>query len=99
MGTKWPRNNKDEERVIKDFNTAATWGKQNNRPINLGEFGSYKKADMESRARYAKFVADTAARYGMSMLYWDFCAEFALYDRDTKSWNKPLLDAIIPQKQ
>jgi hypothetical protein len=33
----------------------------------------------------------------MSLLYWEFCAqEFGLYDRDAKTWRKPLLDAVIP---
>ena len=99
MGTKWPRRDADKEKVIKDFNSAARWGKENNRPINLGEFGTYKKADMESRIRWTKFVADAAAERGMSLMYWEFCAqEFGLYDQQAKSWRKPLLEAIIPPK-
>ena len=67
--------------------------------MNLGEFGSYEKADMESRARWTKFVADTALKRGMSFHYWEFCAnEFGLYDQQTKSFRKPLLDAVIPPK-
>ena len=99
IGTKWTGTDAEKKVVTDFFDAAAAWGKQNNRPINLGEFGTYKKIDTENRARWTKFVADTAAQHGMSLLCWDFCAEFALYDRDTKSWNKPLLDAIIPPKQ
>ena len=99
MGTKWTGSDAEKKEITDAFDVAAAWGKENNRPINLGEFGSYRKADMESRARWTKFIADTAAERGMSLLYWDFCAEFALYDRQTKSWNKGLLDAVIPQKQ
>jgi len=99
MGTKWTGTDAEKKEITDAFDIALAWGKENNRPINLGEFGSYKKADMESRARWAKFIADTAAERGMSLLCWDFCAEFGLYDRDIKSWRKPLLEAIIPPKQ
>jgi endoglucanase len=55
---------------------------------------------MESRVRWTKFIADTAAERGMSLMYWEFCAqEFGLYDRYAKSWRKPLLEAIIQPKQ
>jgi endoglucanase len=99
MGTKWMGTDAEKKVVTDIFDAAAAWGKANNRPMNLGEFGTYKKADMESRIRWAKFIADTAAERGMSLLYWDFCAEFGLYDRETKTWNKEILGAIVPPKQ
>ncbi|MGA2172806.1 MAG: glycoside hydrolase family 5 protein [Sedimentisphaerales bacterium] len=100
MGTKWTGSDANQQAVVKAFDIAAAWAKANNRPINLGEFGSYEKADMESRARWTKFVADTAIKRGMSFDYWEFCAnEFGLYDRQTKSFRKLLLDAVIPPKQ
>jgi endoglucanase len=98
MGTKWTGTDAEKKVATDFFDAAAKWGKENNRPVNLGEFGSYKKADMESRVRWTRFVAESAAQRGMSLLYWDFCAEFALYDRGTKSWNKELLDAVISAK-
>ncbi len=99
VGTKWTGTEEEKQAVIKDFNVAAAWANQNNRPMNLGEFGAYNKADMESRARWTKFIADTAVQCGFSFDYWEFCAqEFGLYDQQTKSWRKPLLDALIPPK-
>jgi endoglucanase len=99
MGTKWTGSDANQQAVVKAFDIAAAWAKENDRPINLGEFGSYEKADMESRAKWTKFVADTAIERGMSFHYWEFCAnEFGLYDRQTKSFRKPLLDAVIPPK-
>ena len=99
-GTKWMGTAEEKKAMTDIFDIGAAWGKEHNRPINLGEFGSYYKADMESRARWTKFIADTAAERGMSLMYWEFCAqEFGLYDRDAKSWRKPLLEAIIPPKQ
>ena len=76
---------------------AAAWGKKNNRPINLGEFGAYEKADMDSRARWTKFMADAAIERGMSFHYWEFCAnEFGLYAQKAKTFRKPLLEAVLP---
>ena len=97
MGTKWTGTDAEKKPVTKAFDIAAAWAKANNRPMNLGEFGSYKKADMDSRARWTKFVADTAIERGMSFHYWEFCAsEFGLYDQQTKSFRKPLLEAVLP---
>jgi endoglucanase len=99
LGTKWPRKDADKEAVIKKFDIAAAWAKQNNRPINLGEFGSFNKADMDSRAVYTKFFADAAIERGFSFHYWQFDSDFAVYDIKTDTWIKPLLDALIPAKQ
>ena len=97
MGTKLMGTDAEKKAITDEFDIAVAWSKANNRPVNLGEFGTYKKADMESRVRWTKFVADTAAERGMSLLYWEFCAqEFGLYDQQTRSWRKPLLDAVIP---
>ena len=100
MGTKWTGTDAEKKAVTDQFDIAAAWGKENNRPMNLGEFGSYKKADMESRVRWTKFLADTAVQRGMSFDYWEFCAsEFGLYDQQTKSFRKELLGAVAPPKQ
>lgn len=98
MGTKWTGNDSEQKAVTRMFDIAAAWAKQNNRPINLGEFGSYAKADMESRARYTRFIADAAIERGFSFHYWQFDSDFAVYDIEKKTWIKPLFDALLPQK-
>ncbi len=99
LGTKWTGTADEKQEIIRDLDFAAAWGKQNNRPINLGEFGAYDKADMDSRARWTKFMADTAIERGMSFDYWEFCApEFGLYDQKAKTFRKPLLEAVLPPK-
>jgi endoglucanase len=100
LGTKWTASTEEKQAIIKDFDAAAAWAKENNRPIYIGEFGAYRKADMDSRARWTKFVADTAIERGFSFTYWEFCAEqFGLYDLSTNSFRKPLLEALIPPKK
>jgi endoglucanase len=99
LGTKWTGTDSEKKAVIKNFDIAAAWAKQNNRPINLGEFGSFNKADMDSRVRYTKFFADAAVERGFSFHYWQFDSDFAVYDIKTNTWIKSLLDALIPPKQ
>jgi endoglucanase len=99
LGTKWTGTDSEKKAVLKNFDIAAAWAKQNNRPINLGEFGSINKADMDSRARYTKFFADAAIERGFSFDYWQFDSDFAVYDTKTNTWIKPLLEALIPPKQ
>jgi endoglucanase len=96
LGTKWPVTDSEKKTVVNDFNFAAQWAKENNRPMNLGEFGAYEKADMDSRVRWTTFVAKSALEHGFSYLYWEFChTNFGIYDPQTKQWREPLLRAII----
>jgi endoglucanase len=99
LGTKWLGSEDEKQRIAKDFDIAAEWSKKNNRPIYLNEFGVYEKADMESRVRWTKCVVDAATSRGFSISYWEFCSVFGLYDQQTKSWRKELLDAVVPSKQ
>jgi endoglucanase len=99
LGTKWMGTEAEKQTIVKDFDTAAKWSKKHNRPIYIGEFGSFEKADMDSRVRWTKFVADAAVEHGFSFAYWQFTYNFFLYDRDKKVWIKPILDAVIPPKQ
>jgi endoglucanase len=96
LGRKWTGTDAEKSAITKELDIAVAWAKRNNRPINLGEFGSYNKADMDSRARYTKFIADAAIERGFSFDYWQFDSDFAVYDTKTDTWIKPLLEALIP---
>jgi endoglucanase len=101
LGTKWTGTDSEKEMIKKDFDNAAAWAKDNNRPFFIGEFGAINKADMDSRVRWTKFVADTAVEHGFSYAYWDYCGPyFGIYDPNNfRSCNKALLDAVIPPKK
>jgi endoglucanase len=94
-GTHWTETPEQLAVLDKDFDMAAAWGKKNRRPLYMGEFGAYSKADMESRARWTRAVARAASSRGMSWTYWEFCAGFGVYDPQAESWRKPLLDALL----
>jgi len=99
LGTKWTGTDAEKRAIEKEFDIAVAWAKKNERPINLGEFGSYNRADMDSRARYTKFVVEAAIERGFSFNYWQFDSDFAVYDTQTNTWIKPLLDGLIPPKK
>jgi endoglucanase len=75
---------------------ASDWGKANNRPMFMGEFGTYIKTDQASRERYTKFNREEAERRGISWAYFDFSTYFRVYELSTKTWQTGLLKALIP---
>jgi endoglucanase len=99
LGTKWMGTVKEKQAIAKVFDRAADWAKKHNRPIYLGEFGAYEKADMDSRARWTAFVAKSAVKRGFSIAYWEFCSGFGAYDPQKNAWREPLLKALIPSKK
>lgn len=98
LGTTWQGTSSEEKAVIRDLDAAATWARRNNRPVYLGEFGAYSKADMDSRALWTGFVARQAEERGMSWSYWEFGAGFGVFDRSRKEWNSRILDALVPSQ-
>ena len=97
MGTNWKGSSAEQQSVAFDFDVVAQWAKENNRPIFLGEFGAYSKADMTSRALWTTFIAREAEKAGFSWGYWEFGSGFGVYDPVNKKWNEPLLQALIPK--
>jgi endoglucanase len=95
-GISWTGTEEEKNDVITRLKVAADWSVANDRPIFLGEFGAYDKADMDSRARYTSFVARTAEDYGFSWAYWQFDSDFIVYDINNEKWVKPILNALIP---
>jgi endoglucanase len=96
LGTKWDGTAAERRIIKKDFDTLASWAAAHNRPVYLGEFGSNEDANMDSRVRWTKCVADEAVAHGFSFTYWQFTHNFAVYDRKTGRWKKELLKALIP---
>lgn len=90
----WTGTKEEKEEVDTKLKVAADWSKVHNRPIFLGEFGSYDKGDMESRARYTEYVARSAEKLGFSWAYWQFDSDFIVYDIDKEQWVLPILNAL-----
>jgi endoglucanase len=96
VGTTWEGTNAERDAIRNDFSVAQEWSLKHNRPILLGEFGAYDKADMASRARYTSCVARTAEAFEWSWAYWQFDSDFILYDIPNDQWIEPIKNALIP---
>src|ERR1035437_267582 len=96
LGVDWQGTEKELGVLKDDFDKAASWAKQHDRPLFLGEFGAYDKAPMESRVRYISSVARAAEQRGWSWAYWQFDSDFILYDIGRDTWIEPIRRALVP---
>jgi endoglucanase len=95
LGTKWTGSDSEQQAVGRDFDTAILWAVKHRRPIYLGEFGSFNKAEMDSRVRWTAFIASEALRRKMSFAYWEFCSSFGCYDPQKDEWIASLKNALL----
>jgi endoglucanase len=95
LGTTWDGGKFEQSAITDAFDGAVQWAKAHNRPLFLGEFGAYSKADLASRQRWTRFVAQTAVERGISFAYWEFGAGFGVYDRARGQWNEGLRAALL----
>jgi endoglucanase len=98
-GIVWTRTDSEMQAVTNDFDKAQSWAKMHNRPLTLGEFGAYEKADLASRVRWTDYIARQAEARGWSWSYWQFDSDFIAYDLDKDEWFAPIKNALIPNKQ
>lgn len=98
LGTAWDGTQPEQAAVTRDLEKARDWSQRNDRPVLLGEFGAYSKADMASRARWTAFIAREAEARGLSWSYWEFCSGFGIYDPAAKKLRPELVEALVPEK-
>lgn len=99
LGVPWDGTPEQLDAIARDFDKAAAWAAKEKRPIYLGEFGAYDKAEMAARVRYIGAVARAAEKRGWSWGYWQFDSDFILYDIPGKRWIEPIRDALVPPRQ
>jgi endoglucanase len=94
-GRKWVGSDAQRSVIHDAFGRAAAWARSHGRPAFLGEFGVIQAADMESRARWTRFVVREAEKQGFGWAYWEWCSEFGAYDTRAKVWRTPLKAALV----
>lgn len=95
LGTTWEGNKFERLAITALFDKALAWARQVNRPLYMGEFGAYKKANLAEREQWTRTVAQNARKRGISLAYWEFGFDFGLYNRRLRRWNRGLLDAVL----
>lgn len=96
LGTRWEGTQADKDAISTDFDKVVNWANSYDRPIYLGEFGAYSTGQMSDRANWTAEIVRQAEGRGWSWAYWEFCAGFGIYNLTTKTWNEPLVKALIP---
>ena len=97
VGVSWTGTEKQQQAILKDFNKAQAWAQSHHRPIYLGEFGAYDKAETASRVRWTTFVTRQAEQRAWSWAWWQFDGDFVLYDMRQDKWVEPIRQALVPQ--
>ncbi|WP_051963088.1 cellulase family glycosylhydrolase [Deinococcus misasensis] len=84
-----------EDEVRFYMQLGANYGKANNRPVFMGEFGAFNMADMASRERWTRFVRTEAEKMNMGWGYWELASGFGVLDPVSGQWNTGLLNALF----
>lgn len=71
---------------------AVRWSEHFGRPIHLGEFGSHRVADADSRSRYVRDMRTLAEERNIPWTLWDWKAGFAYWDSEK---DQPILREAI----
>lgn len=93
-GKSWTGSPEEDTAIERDFAAVARWARENNRPIYVGEFGAYSRADLQSREKWTRKVRRTCQEQGFAWAYWELAAGFGILDPATKQWRNGLLEAL-----
>jgi endoglucanase len=77
------------------LDVAEKWSQRHRRPIFVGEFGAYARADMAARATYTRIARKAAEAHGFSWMYWEFLGNFGVYNPEREKWRWPLRRALL----
>ncbi|HOA41692.1 MAG TPA: glycoside hydrolase family 5 protein [Halanaerobiales bacterium] len=97
LGKTWTGAFREKRMIELELDRAVKWAQENKRPLYLGEFGAYERADLESRIRWTNFVAREAEKRNIPWAYWEFNSGFGIYDPVKDQWRDELLQALIPE--
>lgn len=95
LGTPWRGSYYEKMTIIDELQPVLRYAEKNNVPVNIGEFGAYERADMESRALWTAFCARLFESYGFSWHYWEFCSGFGIYNPKTRRFRQKLVNALL----
>ncbi len=98
LGTKWINSYAERREIEKHMDSAAKWAQEHNRPLSMGEFGAYSKADINSRFLWTRHTARSAEARNISWAYWEFNSGFGVHDREKNEWNEYLVLALLEKK-
>jgi endoglucanase len=78
---------------------AKQWADHYGRPVHVGEFGCYEKADAESRARFHRDFREALDAEGLGWALWDWKAGFHYWDRKAGRPAPGMREALFPGRK
>lgn len=76
------------------FQKVKDWSDKNNIPVFLGEFGSLKTCDYNSRMKHYKTYMELSETFGFAPAAWDDGGSFRIMERSAKTWDIDIKDII-----
>ncbi len=96
---RWTGTKEQMATLNSDFDKAQAWGKAHNRPVFLGEYGTYAafNPNMADRVAWTKAISKAADARGFARAYWYFedGNGFAAFDQAKTQWIEPIKDALV----
>jgi endoglucanase len=83
------------KQITDALDNAVRWNQATGYPLHLGEFGTYEKADMNSRVAYTRFARDEIEKRGIGWTYWEFGSNFGVFSPKTGQWVEPIRRALL----
>jgi endoglucanase len=74
---------------------AKEWSEYYGRPIHIGEFGCFTKADPVSRANYYRTFRELADKAGIGWAIWDWNASFHYWNERTGKPEPSMHEALF----
>jgi hypothetical protein len=76
------------------FQSVKDWSVKNNIPVFLGEFGSLKTCDYNSRMKHYKTYMELCETFGFAPAAWDDGGDFRIMQRQSKAWDDDIKDIL-----
>jgi endoglucanase len=74
---------------------ARAWSDYYGRPVHLGEFGAFTRADAESRARFYAEFRRVCAEQNLGWAIWDWSAGFRYWDKKNNQPTPGMREALF----
>jgi endoglucanase len=99
LGTKWTGTAEERVGIENTFDRMVNWGLTNKRPVFLGEFGVYSKAEHSSRIAWTRSVREAAEARNIAWGYWELISSFGVLEPRSMEWRQDLLETLLPPKR
>jgi hypothetical protein len=77
------------------FQKVKDWSDANNIPVFLGEFGSLRSCDFNSRMKHYKTYVELSHSFGFTPVAWDDGGQFRIMNRSAKTWDDGVKDILV----